>query len=101
MTREAGIEGYLRAMVTGAGGLCVKLNPASYVGIPDRLVVLPGGFTVFVEVKKPQGGVIGKAQYIWRDRIQTLGARHRFVFTRDDVEGVLEEWRHEHGLAND
>ena len=100
MTREAGIEGYLRAMVTGAGGLCVKLNPASYVGIPDRLVVLPGGFTVFVEVKKPKGGVVGKAQYIWRDRIQTLGVRHRFVFTRDDVDEMLEEWRYEHGRAS-
>jgi hypothetical protein len=97
MTREAGIEGYLRQRVQDVGGLCIKLNPASLVGIPDRLVVLPGGFMVFVEVKKPHGGVIGKAQYIWRDRIQTLGARHRFVFTRDDVDGLLEEWRYERG----
>ena len=97
MIREAGIESYLRSRVMDAGGLCVKLNPASYVGIPDRLVLLPGGRALFVEVKKPRGGVIGKLQYYWRDKLTELGFAHRFVFTRNDVEEILEEWRYENG----
>jgi hypothetical protein len=90
MTRETHVEGYLRARVQDVGGLCVKLNPASYVGIPDRLVLLPGGRVVFAEVKKPQGGVVGRSQYVWRDRLIELGFVHRFVFTREDVEDMLE-----------
>ena len=91
--REASVEGYLRSQVTDAGGLCVKLNPASYVGIPDRLVVLPGGWVGFVEVKKPKGGRIGKLQHWWRDRLIELGVRHRFVLTRADVDGMMEDWK--------
>jgi len=90
VTREAGIEGYLRDRVRGAGGLCVKLNPAGLVGIPDRLVLLPGGRVIFVEVKKPRGGVVGKAQFVWRDRLSDLGLSHRFVFTREDVDELME-----------
>lgn len=90
MVREASIEGYLRDRVRGAGGLCVKLNPAGLVGIPDRLVLLPGGRIVFVEVKKPRGGVIGKAQFVWRDRLIGLGFAHRFAFTREDVDELME-----------
>lgn len=91
MVREQSIEAYLRDRVRGAGGLCVKLNPASYVGIPDRLVVMPGGRVLFVEVKKPRGGVVGKAQIMWRQKILDLGVGHRFVFTRDDVDDIIGE----------
>jgi hypothetical protein len=93
VTREASIEGYLRARVSDVGGLCVKMNPAGLVGIPDRLVVLPGGRVAFVEVKKPRGGVVGKAQFVWRDRLLGLGVVHRFVFTREDVDELMEVLR--------
>jgi hypothetical protein len=93
VTREASIEGYLRARVSDVGGLCVKMNPAGLVGIPDRLVVLPGGRVAFVEVKKPRGGVVGKAQFVWRDRLLGLGVAHRFVFTREDVDELMEVLR--------
>lgn len=91
--REASVETYLRDQVKAAGGLCVKLNPASNVGIPDRLVVLPGGWIVFCEVKKPKGGVIGRLQGWWCEELRRLGCRHRYVFDRDEVDGLLEEWR--------
>jgi hypothetical protein len=94
MTRERSIESYLRSRVRDAGGMCVKLNPAGYVGIPDRLVLLPGGLVFFVEVKKPQGGVIAKAQTVWRGRLMALGLQHRYVFTHDDVDGLLNETQH-------
>jgi hypothetical protein len=90
VTREESIEGYLRARVKDVGGLCIKLNPAGLVGIPDRLVVLPGGRVAFVEVKKPRGGVIGRAQFVWRDRLVDLGVAHRFAFTREDVDAIVE-----------
>ena len=91
--REESVESYLRMRIKDAGGLCIKLNPAGYIGIPDRLIVLPRGWVVFVEVKKPRGGVVGRLQHWWRARLVELGVEHRFVFTRDDVNGLLEEWQ--------
>jgi hypothetical protein len=93
VTREVRIETYLRARVKDVGGLCIKLNPAGYVGIPDRLVVLPGGRVLFVEVKKPRGGVISKAQFAWRNRLVEMGFAHMFVFTREAVDEMVEGLR--------
>jgi hypothetical protein len=91
--REEGIESYLRARVVAAGGLCVKLSPAGYAGIPDRLVVLPGGKILFIEVKKPKGGVIERLQYVWRDRLVALGCTHLFVLRREDVDAMMDTMR--------
>lgn len=90
MTRESSIETYLRERVLAAGGRCIKLNPMGNVGIPDRLVLLPEGVVVFVECKKPKGGAIGRLQTWWRDELIGLGFPHRFVFTRSDVEKLME-----------
>lgn len=92
MTREVRIETYLFEQVKAAGGYCVKLHPLGVVGIPDRLVLLRGGVVVFCEVKKPKGGVVSRMQKVWRDRLVALGMNHRFAFTRDDVDGLMQEF---------
>ena len=51
--REASVESYLRDLIVQRDGLCIKLSPAAYVGIPDRLVLLPGGRVMAVELKAP------------------------------------------------
>lgn len=91
--REASVETYLRDQVKAEGGLCIKLSPAGNVGIPDRLVVLPGGWIAFAEVKKPKGGVIGRLQQWWAGELKRLGSRHFFVFDRADVDSLMAEWR--------
>lgn len=93
--RESLIEGYLRQRVRDAGGMCIKLAPAGYVGIPDRLVLLPCGVVVFIECKKPRGGKIGRLQYVWRDKLIALGLRHAFVFTREDVDEIIDNYAKE------
>jgi hypothetical protein len=37
--------------------------------------------------------VVGKAQFVWRDRLLGLGVAHRFVFTREDVDELMEVLR--------
>lgn len=91
--RESSVEAYLRDLIVQRDGLCIKLSPAAYVGIPDRLVLLPGGFVCFVEVKKPRGGVIAPLQNWWRDRLTRLGFLHLFVFTKADADTLIEIWR--------
>lgn len=37
--------------VKALGGLCLKLLPFNFTGLPDRLVLLPGGRIFFCEIK--------------------------------------------------
>ena len=92
MVREVSVETYLRKRVKEAGGLCIKLAPAGNVGIPDRLLLLPGGVLVFVECKKPRGAKVARLQGWWRDRLVGLGFAHRYTFTRDEVKAIMEEF---------
>lgn len=50
---EISIEKALVDRVKELGGLCYKLT--GYKGIPDRLVLLPGGKIFFVELKRIKG----------------------------------------------
>lgn len=89
--REASIEDYLRQRTEGLGGVCIKLSPTGLRGVPDRLIVLSGPRVVFVELKRPTGGVISKLQHWWRDRLVALGCEHHFVKTRAEVDALLED----------
>lgn len=50
---EKEIERRLRAEVKAAGGLCLKWESPGYTGVPDRMILLPGGHILFVELKAP------------------------------------------------
>ena len=50
---EKDIESALCKRVKSLGGLCEKFVSPGRRSVPDRLVTLPGGLIVFVEVKAP------------------------------------------------
>jgi hypothetical protein len=50
---EKDIENALCARVKSLGGLCEKFVSPGRRSVPDRIVTLPGGAIVFVEVKAP------------------------------------------------
>lgn len=70
---EKEIEKKLREMVERHGGKCVKWVCPGWVGVPDRLVLLPGGRIHFVETKRPKGGRYSAMQDKWRDWLHALG----------------------------
>ncbi|MCM3589642.1 VRR-NUC domain-containing protein [Brevibacillus borstelensis] len=51
--RERDIEKYLRDQVRGVGGRAYKWTSPGNNGVPDRIVLLPGGRIAFVELKAP------------------------------------------------
>ena len=51
--REKIIEQHLVKAVKNSGGIAPKLVSPGFDGMPDRLVLLPGGKIGFVEVKAP------------------------------------------------
>lgn len=50
-TSEKAIEKYLRERIEEEGGLCLKYSNPNQVGYPDRAVLMPGGVTLWVELK--------------------------------------------------
>lgn len=52
---EKEVEKKLRTGVKklGNGALCLKFESPGFTGVPDRLILLPGGKVIFAELKKP------------------------------------------------
>ena len=48
---EKNLDRILRETVKKIGGWSIKIEPIHISGLPDRLLLLPGGRVVFVEVK--------------------------------------------------
>lgn len=88
---EKDIEQKLRKMVEAHKGLCLKWVCPGWSGVPDRIILLPGGRVIFVETKRPKGGKISVLQSWWRKKLQVLGFTHYFVFNQDDIDLVSRE----------
>lgn len=86
---EADVEEALRLGIEALGGLCLKLNPFWYIGIPDRLVLLPGGRVIFVELKKPDGKLHGKQRKWWPRTLKRLGFRYEVIWNTTQVSLLL------------
>ncbi len=70
---EAALEGYFVKKVRLAGGKASKVAPVEK-GMPDRLVLMPGGKIYLVELKTDTGRV-SPAQALWHERAAALGTQ--------------------------
>ena len=86
---EAKIERRLVSKVADAGGMCLKWTGA--VGVPDRIVLLPQGQVVFVEVKAA-GGKLSPMQLLMHKKLRSLGARVEVVWSNSDVDTLMQSW---------
>ena len=80
---ESALERHFRDSVRKLGGTAIKLLP-SVKGLPDRLVVMPGGRVYFVELKA-KTGVVSAIQKLWHDRLRGLGCNVAVLYDKDDV----------------
>lgn len=85
---EADVEKTLADGVVVLGGIAFKFVPAGIIGIPDRIVLLPGGRIVFVELKKPKG-IVKPWQRRMHKTLRDLGFRVEVLWTVEQVQDFL------------
>lgn len=88
---EKVLERKLSRQVLFVGGLCIKLLPYQFAGLPDRLCLFPGGRVCFVEVKTT-GQKPRKIQVKVMRQIQNLGFDVRVIDTSEQVKKLIEEY---------
>lgn len=89
MKLEKEIERKLVELVKRHGGLCLKWVCPGWLGVPDRIVLMPGGRVYFVELKRPKGGEISAMQQWWADKLRTLGFWVLFIHNEVEI-GAFE-----------
>ena len=88
--REKVIENKLKKAVKEKGGLCLKFVSPGFDGVPDRIILMPGGIMAFAELKAP-GKKLRPLQERRKRQLEALGF---LVFCIDNTEcigGVLDE----------
>lgn len=82
--REKTIENYLVAQIKALGGIAYKFVSPGNAGVPDRLILLPGGRMCFAEVKAP-GETASLLQRRVHGKLISMGFR---VFMPDSKKAV-------------
>lgn len=89
---ESRIEKYLKKQVEKLGGKAYKWNPTGVIGVPDRMVLLPGGKVVFVELKAP-GKKLRKMQEYRAKQLSDLGFQVECLDTVGKVDLFIKNMR--------
>nr|WP_144461865.1 VRR-NUC domain-containing protein [Siminovitchia fortis] len=87
--REKDIENYLRNQVKKIGGIAYKFESPGNAGVPDRLVLLPGGRVHFVELKAP-GKKPTALQLAQHRKINKLHSRVLIIDSKEKVDRFIE-----------
>ena len=87
--REREVEQSLVRSVKRMGGICPKWVSPGLDGVPDRIVLFPGGRIGFVELKAP-GKKLRPLQKKRKEKLESLGF---LVFCIDEVEQIEEVLR--------
>jgi hypothetical protein len=86
---EKEIERKLRDAICKRGGLCLKWVCPGWSGVPDRILLLPGGIIIFCELKRPDGGHLGLLQEWWMRTLRDLGFQSYVVANEGELATLL------------
>ena len=90
--REKVIEQKLVRAAKNMGGIALKFVSPGFDGMPDRIVLLPGGHIGFVEVKAP-GKVPRPLQEARHRMLRKLGFKVFVLDRPEQIGGILDEIR--------
>ena len=85
---ERDIERRLVAKAKAAGGQALKWVSPGQAGVPDRIVLLPNGRVIFVELKSPRGK-LSAIQVRVIERLRNLGFDVRVIDSKEGVDALF------------
>lgn len=88
--REKIIESRLVQEVQSRGGLCWKFTSLGTDGVPDRIVLMPGGKIAFVEVKAP-GEKMRALQIRRKQQLERVGFSVYCLDSLEQIRPILDE----------
>lgn len=90
MTLERDIERKLVDGVRKNGGRAFKWVSPGNAGVPDRIIILPGGRIIFIELKT-ETGAVRPVQKVMIGILRNLGCDVRVLKGMNEVTDFLEE----------
>lgn len=94
MTTEKRNEKKLRETCKKLGGMAIKLYSLSLTGLPDRMVLMPGGRIWFVELKSERGKLSAMQSFVHRF-LHNLGFKVEVLNSGDALDNFLENIKSE------
>jgi hypothetical protein len=88
--RESTLERHLVRQVERIGGRAPKWVSPGNRGVPDRIVILPRGKIVFVEMKAP-GKRLEPLQARWAKILRGFGHQVYKIDSQDDIDRFIAE----------
>lgn len=86
---ERDIEKFLVQEVKKKHGKAFKFVSPGTLGVPDRLICLPGGIACFVELKKPGGKPRPVQRFVFRN-LYHLGHRVVVIDNKNTARALME-----------
>ena len=86
---EKELERKLVRQVGAQGGLCMKWVCPGNRGVPDRIVLMPGGRVYFIEMKRPGKSKTDPLQEYWARTLRQMGFKTRLVHSPEELGEAL------------
>ena len=84
------IERKLKDIVRHSGGLALKFTSPGFDGVPDRLLLFPGGRAAFAEIKTT-GKKLKPLQMSRKRQLEGLGFRVFVIDSPEQIGDVIDE----------
>ena len=91
---EKDLEAELRERCKALGWMCIKLTSQYQRGLPDRLILMPGGRVCFAEIKTT-GKKPTALQRVTHERLRALGYRVEVVDTTESLDNLIVDLQYE------
>ena len=87
---EKDLEAKVGRWVRRRGGLWLKWVSPGYTGVPDRILIRPGGLIAFVEMKQETGRRMKRQRYVG-DVLRSYGFKVFVIYNEEQALTMMRE----------